>query len=92
MRCLFAHTALSSGYTWQNQTLHEGHFRFVETASSIMKYGYVASFKSWAFRSGFTILYINVCVCVYYLYEYFELPKKKIAFQVENKFPLYYGN
>lgn len=27
-----------------------------------------------------------------YPYEYFKLPKKKIAIQVENKFPLYYGN
>jgi len=64
MRCLFAHTALSSGYTWLNQSLHEGHFRFMETASSIMKYGYAASYISWAFRSGFALLYLYICVYV----------------------------
>jgi hypothetical protein len=91
MRCLFAHTALGGGYTWLNQLLHEDHFIFMETASSIMKYGYAVPFISWAFRSGFAILYLYICVYVY-PYEYFKLPKKKIAIQVENKFPLYYGN
>jgi hypothetical protein len=83
--------ALSSGYTWQNQSLHEGHFRFMKAASCIMKYGYATSFKSWVFRSGFKILYLYIYVCMY-PYEYYKHPKKKIAFQVEDKFPLYYWN
>jgi hypothetical protein len=62
MRCLFAHTALSGGYTRLNQLLHEDHFRFMETASSIMKYGYAVAFISWVL--GLPLL-SYICIYVY---------------------------